>query len=335
MRSMIGVALAMVPAWSACAVEMYATNHLGTYPDSGPDTLIRFDSSNPAGFVTVGSTGIANVGFGGLEFDNQGHLWAYATFNKFTGGATSGLYSVDLSTGQATLQGTRSTQTLTDLAFNPVNSTMYGVYTQGLLTSRLYTVNLTTGAVTVVGTFTGLPANHNLVGLAIDSSGTVFLYDNYNKTLYRADSSLQVTVLYSSELVMVGSQGIGIDWSRGNTGYHAAVGQGEFPNYFSQLNTFATDGSGYVWGPSFGPNYPDGLPPVQAGDVAVVPAAACYANCDQSTTPPILNVADFNCFLNRFGAGDSYANCDQSTTPPVLNVGDFICFLNRFTAGCP
>src|SRR5207244_2775297 len=29
-------------------------------------------------------------------------------------------------------------------------------------------------------------------------------------------------------------------------------------------------------------------------------AAACYANCDGSTTPPILNVLDFSCFLNKF-----------------------------------
>ncbi len=63
-------------------------------------------------------------------------------------------------------------------------------------------------------------------------------------------------------------------------------------------------------------------------------AAACYANCDGSTAPPVLNVNDFNCFLNRFAAGDSYANCDASTAPPVLNVNDFNCFLNRFAAGC-
>ncbi len=60
----------------------------------------------------------------------------------------------------------------------------------------------------------------------------------------------------------------------------------------------------------------------------------CYANCDSSTTVPILNVLDFNCFLNRFAAGDPYANCDGSTTPPILNVLDFNCFLNRFAAGC-
>jgi outer membrane protein assembly factor BamB len=64
-------------------------------------------------------------------------------------------------------------------------------------------------------------------------------------------------------------------------------------------------------------------------------AGACYANCDQSTIEPVLNVADFTCFLQRFAGGESYANCDQSTTAPVLNVADFTCFLQRFAAGCP
>ena len=65
-----------------------------------------------------------------------------------------------------------------------------------------------------------------------------------------------------------------------------------------------------------------------------LPTASCYANCDSSTTAPVLNVLDFTCFLNKFAAGDSYANCDHSTTAPVLNVLDFTCFLNSFAAGC-
>jgi glucose/arabinose dehydrogenase len=64
-------------------------------------------------------------------------------------------------------------------------------------------------------------------------------------------------------------------------------------------------------------------------------APACSANCDDSTEAPVLNVLDFNCFLNRFTAGDCWANCDGSTAEPRLNVLDFNCFLNRFTAGCP
>jgi hypothetical protein len=69
--------------------------------------------------------------------------------------------------------------------------------------------------------------------------------------------------------------------------------------------------------------------------VVATPFNACYANCDGSTTPPILNVSDFVCFQTEFAAGDPAANCDASTTPPILNVADFICFMQRFAAGCP
>jgi outer membrane protein assembly factor BamB len=74
---------------------------------------------------------------------------------------------------------------------------------------------------------------------------------------------------------------------------------------------------------------------VGAGILRAYGTPACYANCDQSTTPPILNIADFSCFLTRFAAGDPRANCDLSTTPPVLNIADFSCFLARFAGGCP
>ncbi|MEX2219080.1 MAG: hypothetical protein WD749_10015 [Phycisphaerales bacterium] len=71
-------------------------------------------------------------------------------------------------------------------------------------------------------------------------------------------------------------------------------------------------------------------------DVSIVsPPPACYANCDGSTTAPVLNVQDFGCFLTRYAAGEAYANCDQSTQPPVLNVQDFGCFLTQYAAGCP
>jgi hypothetical protein len=77
----------------------------------------------------------------------------------------------------------------------------------------------------------------------------------------------------------------------------------------------------------------------QAGGAAVSNIAAwvgcgCYANCDASTTSPLLTVGDFACFLNRFAAADPAANCDGSTTPPVLNIHDFTCFVNAFAAGC-
>ncbi len=69
--------------------------------------------------------------------------------------------------------------------------------------------------------------------------------------------------------------------------------------------------------------------------IAHIPApAACYANCDNSTTSPVLNALDFACFLNSFSAGESAANCDGSTVDPVLNILDFVCFMNQYVSGC-
>jgi hypothetical protein len=85
---------------------------------------------------------------------------------------------------------------------------------------------------------------------------------------------------------------------------------------------------GYVAGVTEGRAY--GLPFELHGTVI----AACYPNCDGSTAPPVLNVADFGCFLQKYAAGEPYANCDGSTTEPVLNVADFGCFLQAFAAGC-
>lgn len=60
----------------------------------------------------------------------------------------------------------------------------------------------------------------------------------------------------------------------------------------------------------------------------------CYPNCDNSTGEPLLTANDFQCFLNRFAAGDPRANCDGSLGSPMLTANDFGCFLNRFAAGC-
>jgi hypothetical protein len=70
---------------------------------------------------------------------------------------------------------------------------------------------------------------------------------------------------------------------------------------------------------------------------------ACYPNCDASTTPPVVNTADFTCFLQQYSAGRvlaaaeqqaHYANCDGSTIFPQVNTADFTCFLQKYAAGC-
>jgi hypothetical protein len=80
---------------------------------------------------------------------------------------------------------------------------------------------------------------------------------------------------------------------------------------------------------------PNGTTAMEIYTAKVTVSGGCYANCDGSTAPPILNVNDFSCFLTKYASGDPYANCDASTTAPVLNVNDFSCFLTKYAAGCP
>ncbi len=60
----------------------------------------------------------------------------------------------------------------------------------------------------------------------------------------------------------------------------------------------------------------------------------CRANCDGSNVSPYLSANDFQCFMNKFAAGDAYANCDGSTAFPVLTANDFQCFMNSYANGC-
>jgi hypothetical protein len=60
----------------------------------------------------------------------------------------------------------------------------------------------------------------------------------------------------------------------------------------------------------------------------------CLVNCDNSSGSPVLTANDFQCFLDRFAAGDPYASCDGTTAVPSLTPNDFQCFLNAFAAGC-
>src|SRR5690606_12962421 len=160
--------------------------------------------------------------------------------------------------------------------YNPVNGRLYGVNTQRQYkTTTLYEIDTVTGDVIARGTFSGIPASHTISGFGIDSRGTCYLQDAENRAIYVADDGLNLTTLYSlDELDTFGSQGMTIDWSRDDQGYHAAVGRGDFPNYFSTINSFNIDGSEYLLGGSFGPNSPDGIPPVQPGDIAIMPVPA-------------------------------------------------------------
>jgi len=176
----------------------------------------------------------------------------------------------------------------------------------------------------------------SLAGMALAQDDVVNVYTARH---YVSDEDLNLTLLYGPDVMQcegcnnaVGSQGIGIDWSRDDTGYHTAAGQGEFPEFYGTLNTFALDGSAYVWGSEFGPVLGDGplFPPqVQGGDVTAMP--------DITTTPgdldgdDVVGVSDLLILLGAWGACDNPDDCpadfDEDGT---VGVSDLLTLLGNW-----
>jgi len=107
-------------------------------------------------------------------------------------------------------------------------------------------------------------------------------------------------------------------------------GQHVLGTTYSRHTITVTNGLIYPHCGEYGANYRSGINGLQ-----IMLVGECYPNCDGSATAPVLNVADFTCFLQKFAAGNAYANCDGSGTAPVLNVADFTCFLQKFAASDP
>ncbi|MCH8270364.1 MAG: SBBP repeat-containing protein, partial [Planctomycetes bacterium] len=77
-----------------------------------------------------------------------------------------------------------------------------------------------------------------------------------------------------------------------------------------------------------------------AGDIDAFVARftvdSCYADCNKTAGPRVLDLFDFLCFQDSFVNREPYAcDCDISTGPIVCDIFDFLCFQNAFVAGCP
>lgn len=70
-------------------------------------------------------------------------------------GGTSSLYTINKSTGKATLVGSIGFPTVKAIAFHPVTNVLYGLSTSGVNTADLITINTATGAGTLVTAVTG------------------------------------------------------------------------------------------------------------------------------------------------------------------------------------
>jgi hypothetical protein len=201
-------------------------------------------------------------------------------------------------------------------------------YTITGATAELLAVNYSAGFGEIYADAGGMPGTQPVATLPqvsqqVLASGVFGVYDRVRLTLGPASVPLPPGRYWLSAVLNVSGNAPGDGYA-----FFCTAGNGQLQG----LEGFDRVGA-LAWEPShLGLGFPSDYAFAVSGQQG---AAACYANCDGSTNPPILNILDFNCFLNLYTAGQSYANCDNSTNPPILNILDFNCFLNRYTQGCP
>jgi hypothetical protein len=143
-------------------------------------TLATVNLSTGAATPVGAPTGIPDLM--GIEFAPDGTLYGAAWSNN-------GFYRINTTTGAATFIGSLGVGgTVMDLAWNPVNTTMYGISSSGPSGSLIYSINLSSGAGTLV---TNISGDNCLMGLAIDSTGNFFATDwcSTNSPLYGINTS--------------------------------------------------------------------------------------------------------------------------------------------------
>jgi hypothetical protein len=111
--------------------------------------------------------------------------------------------------------------------------------------------------------------------------------------------------VYSNTPWTSGNAGGAVTWATPETYAQnvnsSALRWGTMYNFWFTANTAPTAASATLG--LFKPGSPVSVAFATQGPGAV--GGGCYANCDGSTTVPVLTVADFGCFLNAFAAGCS------------------------------
>ena len=150
-------------------------------PDGTLYAVVRGGNASLAQLATVNlQTGAATligspagVQVEAMAFTPDGTLYA-ANFN------TNNLYTLSLTTGAATLVGPLGFANIMDMAWDPVNNTMYAIESAagcGGSASGLYSINLAP-APTARGTLvTSIPSDNCLMSLAIDSANRLLATD--------------------------------------------------------------------------------------------------------------------------------------------------------------
>ena len=272
-------------------------------------TLIRIDPATGAGTVI----GTNAFGCNGLTADHEGRILA-------GGGSTADqIISIDPATGAGSVflntTGRPVGFGIRGMAVSP-SGTLYVALSSASTTviDTIATIDLTTGAYTVLG-----PSGRtDIQSLAFSPSGNLYaLGINSGGSLYQLDptTGALITNFGGGSL---GGDDQALEFLPDGTALACRANLRSVNTSTGAATVIGATGQTDIRGMAF---------------IAPAPPS-CYANCDASTATPVLTANDFQCFLDRFAAGESYANCDQSTGVPTLTANDFQCFLNAFAAGC-
>lgn len=145
--------------------------------DDSTNTLEQIDTTTLVRTV-VGSTGVANGNFGGMAYDP-----ASDTLYWIPGRGNAQLYTLNRSTGAATLIGAHGIDDLFGLEFDTSTGTLYGSQFSG--GSNLYRLSTGNGAASLVGNM-----GRGIGGLAYDSKrGQLVGVEDGSGRLYNVNRS--------------------------------------------------------------------------------------------------------------------------------------------------
>ena len=151
------------------------------YALSEADNLVTIDTVT-LNITTIGAVG-TNTSFGGLAYDPNSD-----TLYMVGGRGNNNLYTVDRTTGAATLVGSHGLTDLFGLGYDSQTNILYGSQYSG--GSGFYSLNTTTGAAAVIdpaleigiGGLAYDSNNDRLIGLA-DGAGDLYVLDRANGDL--------------------------------------------------------------------------------------------------------------------------------------------------------
>ena len=155
-------------AYDSIAGKLYMTS-------TSLDSVFLIDMTNWSAKL-LGPYGV------GTQVVMHGIEWDWSTNTLYAAGNAGDFYTVDITTGQATLVGPTGLAGFQNLGYDPLFNVMYVTSSS---TDSLYTIDRATGATTLVGPLNG-STNPNSVAYNIDNQ-TMYLADNITDNLYTLD----------------------------------------------------------------------------------------------------------------------------------------------------